>query len=98
MCQVAVLPAFQTHNDICWYVKVAPRKANGPSKSKVNISPRTGDAKLGKKSTWSGFTGSVTEGYVSYLKAPEAFTLQVNCRREVLYKGADKLYIATVRR
>ena len=83
------------------YVKVAPGKPQtGRVKSK--FSPRTKEAKYsldeGKKSTGSGFTGPVTEGCVSYLKASEGFTLQRNCRREVLYKEADKLYIATVRR
>ena len=83
------------------YVKVAPGKSQtGRVKSK--FSPRTKEAKFslgeGKKSAGLGFTGSVTEGCVSYLKAPEGFTLQRNCRPEVMNKGADKLYIATVRR
>ena len=83
------------------YVKDEPGKPQtGRVKSK--FSPRAKEAKFslgeGKKRAGSGFIGSVTEGCVSYLKAPEGFTLQRNCRREVLYKGADKLYIATVRR
>ena len=83
------------------YVKVAPGKPQtGRVKSK--FSPRAKEAKYsldeGKKSTGSGFTGSVAEGCVSYLEAPEGFTLKRNCRRDVLYKEADKLYIATVRR
>ena len=86
------------------YVKVAPGKPQtGQAKSK--FSPRTKEDNFslgeGKKSTGSG---RVSQGLlqmgvqVSYLKAPEGFTLQRNCRREVFYKEADKLYIATVRR
>ena len=47
------------------YVKVAPGKPE-TGRVKLKISPGTGEAKFslgeGKKSTGSGFTGSVTEG------------------------------------
>ena len=47
------------------YVKVAPGKPQ-TVRVKLKFSPGTGEAKLslgeGKKSTGSGFTGSVTEG------------------------------------
>ena len=48
-----------------WYVKVAPGKPQ-TDRVKLEISAGTGEAKflLGeeKKSSWSGFSGSVTEG------------------------------------
>ena len=81
------------------FVKVAQGKPQ-TGRVKLKISTRTGEAEFslgeGKKSIRSGFTGSVTEGCVSYLKALEG--LQRKCSWEVSYKGADKLYIATVRR
>ena len=94
---------FQTHtNDIYWVCKSCTGEAtNGPGK--IKISPRTKEAKFslaeGKNPPGRISQGLLQRGVqVSYLKAPEGFTLQRNCRREVFYKEADKLYIATVRR
>ena len=63
---------FQTHtNDIhhVGYVKVAPGKPQ-TGRVQLKISPGTGEAKFslgeGKKSSNSGFTGSVTEGSASH--------------------------------
>ena len=53
------------------YVKVAPGKPQ-TGRVKLKISSGSGKAKLslgeGKKSTWSGFTGYVTEGCFYCLK------------------------------